>query len=184
MVSKIRHLFAYDFKYKVHSTFMQNVCKNSCGFKENYVFNFFGIKPFHQLFPFPFQSTNLPFHLHYVHINNHNVVHWIDCLVPIKPNFVGHIIVRVQSQSNEPMVTKDLRTIILFWSFSLYHNKDFLDEIFYNMLPKIHIIFSIHHIFCINFSWITKNFFKCTNFTKFFILFWKIILISNFMKIF
>jgi hypothetical protein len=50
------------------------------------------------------------------------------------------------------------------WSFSLYHRKDFCDEIFCNMLLKIHITFSIHHIFCINFSWITKNFLKVYKF--------------------
>jgi hypothetical protein len=41
------------------------------------------------------------------------------------------------------------------WSFSLSHRKEFLDE-FYNMLLKKHVIFSIHHIFCINFWWITN----------------------------
>jgi hypothetical protein len=34
-------------------------------------------------------------------------------------------------------------------------------------------------LFCINFWWITKNFLKCTYSTKFYILFWKLILISN-----
>jgi hypothetical protein len=46
------------------------------------------------------------------------------------------------------------------WSFSLSRRKNFWDDIFCNMLLKMHIIFSIHHIFCINFSWITKNIFK------------------------
>jgi hypothetical protein len=51
-----------------------------------------------------------------------------------------------------------------FWSFSFFHKKDFLDEIFYNMLLKIYIIFSIHHNFLINFWWITKNFSKVYKF--------------------
>jgi hypothetical protein len=50
------------------------------------------------------------------------------------------------------------------WSFSLFHRKDFCNEIFCNMLLKIHITFSIRHIFCINFSWITKNFLKVYKF--------------------
>ncbi len=82
----------------------------------------------------------------------------------------------MRSQSNEPMVMKDSRIVVFLWSFSFFHKKDFWDEIFYNMLLKIHIIFSIHHIFRISFSWITKIFFKCTDSTKFFILFWEIIL--------
>jgi hypothetical protein len=43
------------------------------------------------------------------------------------------------------------------WSFSLFHKKNFWDQIFCNVLLKIHIYFLIHHIFCIKFSWITKN---------------------------
>jgi hypothetical protein len=69
---------------------------------------------------------------------------------------------RVRSQSNELVVTKDSRIIVLLWSFSLSHRKDFWVEIFCNMLLKIHI-FSINHIFCINFSWISF-FFKMYKF--------------------
>jgi hypothetical protein len=54
----------------------------------------------------------------------------------------------VQSQSNEPMVTKDSRTAVLFVVIFTF----FWDVIFCNILLKIHISFSIHHIFCINFS--------------------------------
>ncbi len=66
----------------------------------------------------------------------------------------------VRSQSNEPKMTKDSKIAFLFWSFSISHKKDFPDE----MLLKIHIIFSIHHIFCINFWWITKKFLKVYRF--------------------
>jgi hypothetical protein len=51
-----------------------------------------------------------------------------------------------------------------FWSFSLYHKRDFLDETFCNMFLKIHYISSIHYIFCINFLLITKNFLKLYKF--------------------
>jgi hypothetical protein len=51
-----------------------------------------------------------------------------------------------------------------FWSLSHSRKKVFLDEIFCNMLLKIHIISSIHHIFWINFWWITKNFLKVYKF--------------------
>ncbi len=70
-----------------------------------------------------------------------------------------------------------------FWSFSFSHRKDFLDEIFYNMLLNIHIIFSIHHNFCINFLWITKNFQKVYKFYQILRSVSKIILISNCIKI-
>jgi hypothetical protein len=76
-----------------------------------------------------------------------------------------------------------LKDYNFLWSLSLYHKKDFWDEIFCNMLLKIHISFSIRHIFCNNFSWITDFFKIYINSTKFFILFWKIILVSNCMKI-
>ncbi len=39
-----------------------------------------------------------------------------------------------------------------FWSFSLSYRKDFLDEIFCNLLLKIHIISSIHHNFVLTFD--------------------------------
>jgi hypothetical protein len=34
-----------------------------------------------------------------------------------------------------------------FQSFSLFHMKEFLNEIFYNLLLKIHIIAPIDHMF-------------------------------------
>jgi len=58
---------------------------------------------------------------------------------------------RVQSQSNEPMVTKDQGLHSLLWSFSLFHRKDFWDEIFCNMLLKIHIIFQYITFFVLSF---------------------------------
>jgi len=67
--------------------------------------------------------------------------------------------------------------------FHFYRKKVVWDEFFCDILLKIHMIFSTLHNFCIKFSWITKNFEKCTNLTKFCVSFWKIILISNCMKI-
>ncbi len=67
-------------------------------------------------------------------------------------------------QSNESTVTKASRITIFFLVISFSHRKDFLDEIFYNMLLKIHLIFSIHHNFWINFLWKTKNFQKVYKF--------------------
>jgi hypothetical protein len=58
----------------------------------------------------------------------------------------------LQSQSNEPTMTKVSKIVVLFFgSFLFFHKKDILDEIFCNILLQIQIIFSIYHIICINF---------------------------------
>jgi hypothetical protein len=67
--------------------------------------------------------------------------------------------------------------------FHFIIKKNFWDEIFCNMLLKIPIMFSIHHIFCLNFSWIAKNFFKVYRFNQILHFILKLILISNCMKI-
>jgi hypothetical protein len=54
--------------------------------------------------------------------------------------------------------TQKMQSIL--WSISVSHRKSFWDEIVCNMLLKIHIIFSIHNIICINVSWLTKKFLK------------------------
>jgi hypothetical protein len=51
--------------------------------------------------------------------------------------------------------------------FSFFHLKDFLNEIFSNLLLKIHIIAPIDHMFFVNHCWIHMNFSKCVNFVKF-----------------
>jgi hypothetical protein len=53
--------------------------------------------------------------------------------------------------------------------FHFLIKNDFWDEIFYNMLLKIHIYFLIHHIFCIKISWITNVFLKMYNFYQIFL---------------
>jgi len=70
----------------------------------------------------------------------------------------------VWPQSNEPTMTIDSRIKVFFVVIFTFSKKGFLDEIFCNMLLKIHIIFSIHHIFNIIFSWITKNLLKMYRF--------------------
>jgi hypothetical protein len=62
---------------------------------------------------------------------------------------------------------------ILFSLFSLFHMKEFLNEICCNLLLKIHIISPINHMFCVNHCWINMIFSKYVNFTKFFISSWK-----------
>ncbi len=49
-------------------------------------------------------------------------------------------------------MTKDSRIVVFSMVISLFHRKDFWDQIFCNMLLEVHIIFSGYHIFCINFS--------------------------------
>jgi hypothetical protein len=45
----------------------------------------------------------------------------------------------------------------------LFQMKEFLIEIFCNLLLKIHIVFSIYHIKCFD-CWIKMKNWKCTNF--------------------
>jgi hypothetical protein len=68
----------------------------------------------------------------------------------------------VQSQSNEPSMTKDSRIAILFF-LGLFHF--LIQRIFWlkylQYVTKNTYNFSVHHIFCINFWWILiKNFLK------------------------
>ncbi len=65
---------------------------------------------------------------------------------------------------------------VIFWSFSFLHRKEFSNKIFCNLLLKIFIISPIHHTFCINLRWIIMNFVKCTNFARFYISLWKMII--------
>jgi hypothetical protein len=85
------------------------------------------------------------------------------------------------NQMSQRWWTQGLQSFL--WSFSLSHKNDFWDEIFCNMLLTIHILFSIHHIFCINFSWIFKNFQKVHRFYQILCFILKHYLNSNFMKI-
>ncbi len=75
----------------------------------------------------------------------------------IKPFWCDH-----NQMSQRWQRTQGLQSFL--WSFSVSHRKDFWDEFFCNMLLKIHIMFSMRHIFCINFSWITNNFWKLYKF--------------------
>jgi hypothetical protein len=77
--------------------------------------------------------------------------------------------------------TKGLCLLFSFFSFFLI--KDFLNEFFCNLLLKIHIVVPIYHMFCVNHCWININFFKCVNFIRFCVSFWKFIIILNHTKI-
>jgi len=67
---------------------------------------------------------------------------------------------KVWSQSNEPIMIKKLKDSNIFSD----HFHFFIKRTRWNPLQyiklKIHMIFSIHHIFCINFWWITNFFCK------------------------
>jgi hypothetical protein len=72
---------------------------------------------------------------------------------------------------------------VLFNKFSLFHMKEFLNEIFCNLFFKIHIVAPIDHMFCVKRCWINMNFSKCVNFVRFHVAFWKFIIILNHTKI-
>jgi hypothetical protein len=74
------------------------------------------------------------------------------------PLWVGVITIK---WTNDDKGFKDYSSFLVIL---LSHIKDFVDETFCNILFKIHIISSIHHIFCINFWWISKNFLKMDRF--------------------
>ncbi len=56
---------------------------------------------------------------------------------------------------------------VIFSLFLLFHMKEFLNEIFCNLLLKIHIVFPIDNMFCVNHCWIKMNSSKCVNFARF-----------------
>ncbi len=81
---------------------MQKICQDSCGFKQKYVFRFYGIKPFINQFHYLFNS---PSHLHYV-LNMNVVVGINNIMVNIKAYFMefkleqdGNIMVELGTQS-------------------------------------------------------------------------------------
>ncbi len=75
------------------------------------------------------------------------------------------------------------RLWIYFSDFSIFHMKEFLNEIFYNFLLKINIVASIDHMFWVNHCWINMNISKCVNFARFCVSFWTFIIILNHTKI-
>jgi hypothetical protein len=78
-------------------------------------------------------------------------------------------------RSQHDYFTKGLWIFLVL--FSLFCMKQFLNEIFWNFLLEIHIVDPIDHMFCVNHCWINMNFSKCVNFARFFISFWKFIII-------
>jgi hypothetical protein len=72
---------------------------------------------------------------------------------------------------------------ISFSPFSPLHMKEFFNEIFCNLLLKIHIVAPIDHMFCVNHCWRNMNFSKCINFATFFISSWRFIIIWDHNKV-
>jgi hypothetical protein len=62
MVSRVNHLFAYDFKCEVHPTPVQKVFQDSFNSEQVHVLWFCGNKYLHQPFPFPPQTIYPPLH--------------------------------------------------------------------------------------------------------------------------
>jgi hypothetical protein len=89
MVNKVKHSFIYDFKCEVHLIYVQKVFKDSYNFKQMCVLGFCGINIFHQLFPFPFQTTNPPLHSHFVP-NVHFVVSLDSILIIMRSHLNIH----------------------------------------------------------------------------------------------
>jgi hypothetical protein len=73
---------------------------------------------------------------------------------------------------------KDYESFLIFFDM-----KEFLNEVFCNLLLKIHINALIDHLFCVNHWWINMNFSKCVNFAKFYVSSWKFNIILNCTKI-
>jgi len=64
---------------------------------------------------------------------------------------------------------------VFFTFFPFFHMKEFLNEIFCNLLLKIHIVTPIDHMFCVNHCWINMNISKCVSFVKFFVFHFEIL---------
>jgi hypothetical protein len=90
----------------------------------------------------------------------------------------------VQVHRKEPtgLLYKRFLNPFLFF-FSFFHMKEFFNEIFCNLLLNIHIVAAINNIFYVNHCWINMIFSKCVNFARFYISFWKFIIILNNAKI-
>ncbi len=74
--------------------------------------------------------------------------------------------VKVKICSKKPMglvYKKVKRPFLIFFTFSY----DFFNDFFFNLLLKIHVIFSIYHMFCVNHCWINMIFSKYVKFAKF-----------------
>jgi hypothetical protein len=60
---------------------------------------------------------------------------------------------------------------VLFSLFSFFHMIFFFNEIFCNLLLKMHIVAPINHIFCVKNHWINMKISKCVNFVRFHVSF-------------
>ncbi len=76
----------------------------------------------------------------------------------------------IHKGANMITLQKDYESCLIFFHF--FHMKEFLNEIFCNLLSNIHIVALIDHMFCVNHCWINMKISKCVNFAKFCISSW------------
>jgi hypothetical protein len=80
------------------------------------------------------------------------------------------------------------RTIILFGvilsKIHVFIKRNISNEIFWNFIIILFIVAPICHMFFYNQFWMNMNLWKCTNFVRFCVSFWKIVTISNHTKTF
>jgi hypothetical protein len=93
------------------------------------------------------------------------------------------LVYMVRIHTKEPTWLLYKRTMGLFYSFYTFSYEFFLNEIFCNLLLKIHIVAPIDHMFCVNPYWINMKISKYVNFARFCVSFWKFIIILNHNKI-
>ncbi len=75
-------------------------------------------------------------------------------------------------KSHRDYFTKGLWILLSFFSF--FYKKELLNEIFCNLLLKIHIVAPIDHIFCVNHCWINIKISKCVNLANFLFSSWNL----------
>jgi hypothetical protein len=107
---------------------------------------------------------------------SHSHIHIVDALLRNKPKGCKYV-----NRSQQDYFTKGLWVLIS--PFSFFHMKEFFNEIFCDLLLKIHIVAPTNHMFFVNHCWISMIFSKCANFAKFYVSFWKFIITLNHTKI-
>jgi len=93
------------------------------------------------------------------------------------------LVYKVWIHTKEPMGLLYKGPWVFFTFFPFFHMNFFLNEIFCNLLLKIHIVTPIDHMFCVNHCWINMKISKCVSFARFCVSFWNFIIILNHTKI-
>jgi len=70
-----------------------------------------------------------------------------------------------------------------FLAIFIFSYERILNEIFCNLLLKIHTVAPIDHMVCVNQCWINMKISKCVDFAKLCVSFWNFIIISNHTKL-